>query len=1113
MGDRMRPVPFEELIERIFSEYRNHGTIFGIDKEDFYRPSGRHGIEVFGQKCSTPLGPAAGPHTQLAQNIVSSYMVGGRFMELKTVQIMDHLEIAKPCIDARDEGYNVEWSTEYTLEKAYDEYLKAWFAIHLIQAAFSGRVEDPDFIFNMSVGYNLEGIKQSKMQTYIDNMIDARKSPLFEQYKATLKSIIEDGKILQGTDLEGHEKALRGLENRISANISPSVTISTMHGCPPQEIQAICSYMLTEKHLNTFVKLNPTLLGYDQVRHILDTTGFTSVVLKRESFEHDLQYSDAISMLHSLVDLAASQGLGFGVKLTNTLGNVNDSKILPGDERYMSGRALLPLSTTVASMLSEEFNGKLPISYSGGCTIFSVQDIFDTGIRPITIATDMLKPAGYARMARMAEKLEKNSKSWSKKDIDPAAVTALSLKARNAFYSQKDFRGTNSAKVEGPLPMFDCYVSPCMEACPIHQNIPDYVGLVGDGHYAEALALIYQDNALPNITCNICDHQCQFHCARMDYEGAVNIRNMKKIAVERGMSEYLNSLPTPAAPSDVKAAVVGAGPAGLAASLFLARSGFDTTIFEKAANAGGVVANIIPNFRIDPKAVKADIDYVASQGVKFHFNSKMEEVTVSALKAAGFEYIYYAIGAEKNNSLKIELDSEDCDGTHGPVLGALEFLESFKTDPDLVNLGKHVVVTGGGNTAMDSARAAKRVAGVEDVTIVYRRSLSEMPADPEEYKLALDDGVKFVFLTNPKSLSRGESLGGASGACDASSVCDASNVRGRVLTCVKMVLAEPDASGRRRPVETNETVTLPCDTLIAAIGEHADTDALKFLGVPVNEKGYPEIDAETSETSIEGVYAIGDVNGPSTVVKCIASARKAVEATLDKIIAELADAEVDADSNEDSRVTDSDDFDSVIDEEPEYEDYLEQEENFFKDVRCRKTHLCESCKAFNGTKNCDSYAEQEAKRCMDCTYYCNKCVDVCPNRANVAIDMRSSEHSDDPFQILHLDAFCNECGNCATFCNHQGRPYKDKFTLFSRRDDFDDSTNSGFFVEGSDVLVRLNGSVIDCCIDGEGHLVVASDSADAGSNALDVPVVPGLVKDLIEQVFISYNYLLTRVEE
>ena len=1059
MGDRMRPVPFEELIERVFSEYRNHGTIFGIHKEDFHMPGGKHSITVFGQKCATPLGPAAGPHTQLAQNIISAYMVGGRFMELKTVQIMDHLEIAKPCIDARDEGHNVEWSTEYTLEKAYDEYLKAWFAVHLIQAAFSGKAEKPDFIFNMSVGYNLEGIKQPKMQTYIDNMIDATKSPLFAEYKARLKNIIEEGDLLEGSDLEGHEKALKGLEERISANICPSVTISTMHGCPPKEIEAICSYMLTEKKLNTFVKLNPTLLGYDKVREILDSTGFTHVGLRRESFEHDLQYVDALAMLHRLVDLARKEGLGFGVKLTNTLGNINDGSVLPGEEKYMSGRALLPISTTVAARLSEEFGGKLPISYSGGCTIFSVKDIFDTGIRPITMATDMLKPGGYARMARMAEKLEKESKTWGKTDIDVEAVKELSNNARKAYYSQREFRGERQAKVNDELPIFDCYVSPCMQACPIHQNIPDYVSLVGEGRYAEALGIIYEENALPNILCNICDHQCQFHCARMDYEGAVHIRDMKKIAVEKGTNDYLSQWQRPQAPADVKAAVIGAGPAGLAASFFLARSGFDTTVFEKAANAGGVVANIIPKFRIDPKAVQADIDHIKDHGVKFAFNCKMEDVTVKALKDAGFDYIYYAIGSEKDNLINVE-------GDNSKTIAALEFLEGFHDESKVLDLGKHVVVTGGGNTAMDAARAAKRVAGVEDVTVVYRRTEREMPADPEEYRMALDDGISFIFLSNPASIKDGK------------------------LTCTKMALGEPDASGRRRPVETKETALIPCDTLITAIGEHADTDALKWLGVPVTDKGWPKVDKDTNETEVPGVYAIGDVNGPSTVVKCIASARKAVEATIDKVFDEIKDAEIPQENE--AELTEK------TEEQAEDEAYIEAEENFFKDVQFRKTHLCTDCKACDQCKNADEYAVQEAKRCMDCTYYCNKCVDVCPNRANVAIDMRFSEYTDDPFQILHLDAFCNECGNCASFCNHMGRPYKDKFTLFSRLDDFKDSTNSGFYVEADKVLVRLDGEITECRIDGDGNLVGE---------------VPDLVRDLIEQVFISYDYLLTRVEE
>ena len=132
MADLMRPIPFGELLTRIMGEFRNHDSIFSIDKAQFYKDDRKKTVNVFSQSCTTPMGPAAGPHTQLSQNIVASYLVGARFIELKTVQIMDHLEIAKPCIDARDEGYNVEWSTEYTLEKAYDEYLKAWIVLHMI---------------------------------------------------------------------------------------------------------------------------------------------------------------------------------------------------------------------------------------------------------------------------------------------------------------------------------------------------------------------------------------------------------------------------------------------------------------------------------------------------------------------------------------------------------------------------------------------------------------------------------------------------------------------------------------------------------------------------------------------------------------------------------------------------------------------------------------------------------------------------------------------------------------------------------------------------------------------------------------------------------------------
>ncbi|MFA6783849.1 MAG: putative selenate reductase subunit YgfK [Sphaerochaeta sp.] len=1080
MGDVMRPVPFSELISRIVGEYRNHHSIFGIAEEQFYQDKGKNSVKVFGQSCSTPCGPAAGPHTQLAQNIVASYLTGGRFMELKTVQVMDTLEIEKPCIDARDEAYNVEWSTEYTLSKAWDEYAKAWIILHVLEALqHKGAFEKPSFIFNMSVGYNLEGIKTEKMQQFIDSMIDANKDARFKEYLAELDAMLEEG-LFDGSAWEGLEKKLKGLTSKISANISPSTTISTMHGCPPKEIEAICTYMLTEKKIDTFVKLNPTLLGYDKVREILDNLGFKYIGLTRENFEHDLQYNDAIAMLHRLVDLAKKEGRGFGVKLTNTLGSVNDQGQLPGAEMYMSGRSLLPISTTVATLLSKEFGGKLPISYSGGANALTVQALFETGIRPITLATDMLKPGGYTRLGQMVEILNK-SKAWDMTSIDIEKLAQLSSDAREGKYASvnKEFRGTDSIKLGEELPVFDCYVAPCQVACPIHQDVPEYVQLVGEGRYSDALALIYDKNALPAITAHICDHQCQLHCTRMDYEGAVQIREMKKIAVENGFEEYKKTWEGPTDKSEIKAAVVGAGPAGLSAAYFLARSGFDTTVFEREESAGGVVRHVIPGFRLPVEAIESDVEFIKAHGVDFHFGVKSDEMTIKALKEAGYTYIFYAIGSEVDNEIPLA-------GDRSNIMESLSFLGSYRKDPSSVKLGKQVVVVGGGNTAMDSARAALRVPGVEKVTVVYRRTEAEMPADLEEYGLAKKENVEFMFLANPES-------------------CEANQ-----LVVRKMVLGEKDASGRCRPVATDETFTLVADSMITAIGEHADSEKLTWYGVPVNEKHWPKTNKETKETEVENVYAIGDVqSGPSTVVRCIASARVAVEAAIDKVLGPEVedehehdcscghDHDHECDCGDECDCEDEEDFEDDDDLTDEEREQMTSDENdYFAEIALKKSKILSSKEV--GDKK---FAETEAKRCLECSYLCNKCVDVCPNRANVAIDVRNTGVFSDPFQILHLDAYCNECGNCETFCPYDGGPYRKKFTLFSRPDDFKNSENSGFYVEGDEILVRLDGKIYNCSMDGDGILVGDEEG------------ITDEVAALIEEVFTSYSYLLGYVEE
>ena len=242
MSDIMRPVPFEALLTRIFGEFKANRSIFDIKEQQFYRKSNESLIGVFGETCETPVGPAAGPHTQLAQNIVTAWLSGGRFIELKTVQIMDRLEIEKPCIDAEDECYNTEWSTEYTLPKAYDEYLKAWFVLYLLEEIFDPRVdgEANSFSFNMSVGYNLDGIKQPPMQEFINNTINSSKHPKFAEYVRILQKWVNDEDFIKSMGLESRKARLQSLPSRISPELVHGVTLSTMHGCPPDEIEKIC---------------------------------------------------------------------------------------------------------------------------------------------------------------------------------------------------------------------------------------------------------------------------------------------------------------------------------------------------------------------------------------------------------------------------------------------------------------------------------------------------------------------------------------------------------------------------------------------------------------------------------------------------------------------------------------------------------------------------------------------------------------------------------------------------------------------------------------------------------------------------------------------------------
>ena len=963
MSDIMTPIPFDRLMNRILVEHQE-GAVFGMQK--CYRAKNLQPNTLFGRKLEGQIGPAAGPNTQLAQNIVASYYGGARFFELKTVQKMDGRElaacVAKPCITAEDECYNCEWSTELEVPQAYSEYVKAWFACKVMATEYD--LGDPDaFQFNISVGYDLEGIKLPKVDRFINEMKDAKDTEIFKECKAWLLANLDRFEKLTKEDVEA-----------IQSEIINSVTVSTLHGCPPSEIEAIASYLIQEKHLHTFVKCNPTLLGYEKARAILDEMGYDYIAFTDFHFKDDLQYSDAVPMLQRLQDLAKSLNLNFGVKITNTFPVDVKNNELPSQEMYMSGKSLFALSMSVAEMLTRDFNGTLRISFSGGADYFNIERIVEAGIWPVTMATTLLKTGGYLRFIQMAELLEKNlAKPWEK--VELSLVTKMIADAKTDKHMVKPVKPIPNRKSEKKVPLVDCFTMPCRDRCPIHQDITSYGRLVNEGKFKEALEVILDKNPLPFMTGNICTHSCQSACTRNHYETDVQIRSNKLIAARGGYDTVLPELKQEGAVQK-KVGVIGAGPAGISAAFFLARAGVEVHVYDKDAVAGGVVANVIPGFRIPAEEIQKDVNLAKQYGAQFHLGQEVNDIDAFR-KENNFDAVILAIGAHKEAPLVLEKRE---------AYNALHFLADFKAQDGKLNLGKNVVVVGAGNTAMDVARAAKRNAGVENVYLVYRRTKRYMPADQEELEEAIEEGVIFKELLAPFTHENGK------------------------LLCHRMVLSDVDASGRRSVKESEEVLEVPCDTVIASIGEKVDGAFYEKNGITVNEKGLPVLKKETNETSVSGVYAAGDgAFGASVIVKAIANAKLACEAILNKTIG----------TDRPSETTD-------------------------EKIYGKKGNLQEPAKGLNPDK-----------RCLACDHICENCCDVCPNRANFAIKVPGVEMH----QIIHVDYMCNECGNCETFCPYNSAPYKEKFTLFHRAEEMEDSTNDGFaFVDNDgNAIVRVGG--------------------------------------------------------
>ncbi len=1025
MSDKFYRIPIERLYNWIVEEGKEN-RLFGLYKELLFSPNNSNPFRMvrYGQLLETPLGVAAGPHTQMAQNIISSWLVGARYIELKTVQTLDELEVTKPCIDMEDEGYNCEWSQELKIKDSFDEYLNAWILIHLLKHKFGWDESEPGFIFNLSVGYNLEGILKPNVQWFFDKMNNC-KIEKDEKLDVLSKFYPEIHKI------------------NIPDQISNNITLSTMHGCPSDEIESIGKYLIEKRNLHTTIKLNPTLLGPERLRFILNEKLGYKITVPDEAFEHDLKYDDALAMINSLKKCAVDNNVEFGLKLTNTLESLNTTNWLPQKEGmvYTSGRALHPISINLAEKLQSDFNGELDISFSAGVDAFNVSDTLACNLRPITVCSDLLKPGGYLRLTQYFEELEKNFRKFDansidefivkvadKEDVQKAGLTNL-RKYSVAVLEQKEYHKSSfpyeNIKTNRELTPYDCIHAPCIEACAVDQNVPEYMYHTAKGDFDKAFKVILKDNPLPNITGNVCDHLCQTKCTKMNYDNSLLIRGIKRFNSEKFEDKIHLSVKEK---NGIKVSVLGAGPSGLSCAYFLALEGYEVNVYESKPFAGGMAADSIPSFRITDEQIKADIDIIKSLGVKFHFNQHVNKELFKQLRVSS-KYIYIGIGAQKGKKLNIE--GENFPNVHDQ----LSFLSKVRRNEKL-NLGKKVAIIGGGNSAIDAARTSKRLVGKEgDVVVIYRRTITEMPADPEEIKALLDEGIYIYELASPLSIINKDNY--------------------LELLCQKMKLGKPDDSGRRRPVPIDGSeFIMSFDSIITAIGQDTVLDFLDDEILKINEEG---------ETQFRNVFAGGDATrGADSLINAIGDGKNAAITIMQKAMQ---------------------DFNL-----PKYEQEIKlspiefQKKQAYRKYGMKMPELSlEQRNSFDlvHPNLTDAQAIAEADRCLYCNDVCNICVGVCPNFANVSftaepkniptysVDLENGSANlkidgvlniTQTTQIFNIGDFCNECGNCNTFCPTNSAPYLTKPKFYLTEESFNQEDNCYLMLEKT-LHFKLNNEI------------------------------------------------------
>ena len=396
--------------------------------------------------------------------------------------------------------------------------------------------------------------------------------------------------------------------------------------------------------------------------------------------------------------------------------------------------------------------------------------------------------------------------------------------------------------------------APCKAACPAHIPVQGYLKLAAQGRYTEALELIKTENPFPAVCGRICNKRCEAECTRGDVDEAVAIDEVKRFIADHDMHEETRFVPKMVnqigRPYTEKIAVIGAGPAGMSCAYYLAQKGYPVTVFDRNPVPGGMLTLGIPSFRLEKDVLNAEIDILKEMGVEFRCGVEVgKDATIQQLRDEGYKGFYLAIGAQK--SAKLRIPGEELEG----VLGGVDFLREVNlgNKPDI---GRRCAVIGGGNVAMDVCRSAVRL-GAEETYVFYRRSEAEMPADPEEVREAMEEGVKFRFLSAPVEII------GADGRVSA-------------IKIEKMALGEPDEKGRRKPVGTGEFEIVEIDSVIGAVGQTVDWGTLDVGALKTTKKNTAEADSLTYQTAQPDIFVGGDCyTGPKFAIDAIAAGKEA----------------------------------------------------------------------------------------------------------------------------------------------------------------------------------------------------------------------------------------------